>query len=253
MEPDGMNLEKLEEALSTYKKIRLLYTIPNFQNPTGFTTSAAKRKRIYELARKHDVMIFEDNPYGELRFAGDPIPSIKTLDTDGRVIYAGSFSKVMAPAFRLGMVVFNKTLSDRMSVAKQCADVHSNVLFQHICWKYMTGCDYAGHIAEIRNLYRRKANLMLSAMEQHFHPDVRFNRPQGGLFVMAFLSEGTDSYPFVAEGIERGVACVPGVAFAVDQSKPNNGFRMNYSTPSDDQIQRGVEILGELTRTWAAR
>jgi 2-aminoadipate transaminase len=253
MEPDGMNIEKLEQALSTHKKARLLYTIPNFQNPTGFTTSAAKRKRIYELAQKYDVMIFEDNPYGELRFAGDSVPSIKTLDTDGRVIYAGSFSKVMAPAFRLGMIVFNKALSARMSVAKQCTDVHSTVLFQHICWKYMTDCDYAGHIAHICGLYRRKADLMLGAMEKHFHSGVHFNRPQGGLFVMAFLPEGTDSYPFVAEGIARGVACVPGVAFVVDQSKPNNGFRLNYSTPSDEQIQRGVEILGKLTYEWLSR
>lgn len=250
MQPDGLDIDKLEEALKTNKNVKMLYTIPSFQNPTGFTTSAEKRKRVYELACKYNIVILEDNPYGELRFAGEPIPTIKSMDVEGRVIYGGSFSKTMAPAFRLGFIVFNKALSARMSVAKQCTDVHSTVLFQHICNEYMTKCDYAGHIAFSCDLYRKKADLMLGEMKKQFHPDVRFNPPEGGLFVMAFLPEGTDAYPFVQEGIKRGVACVPGVAFVVDQSKPNNGFRLNYSTPSDEQIVRGVEILGKLTREW---
>lgn len=253
MQPDGMDIEKLEKAMKANPNARLLYTIPSFQNPTGFTTSAQKRAQIYALARKYNLVILEDNPYGELRFAGEDIPTIKSMDIDGRVIYAGSFSKVMAPAFRLGCIVFDKALTARMAVAKQSTDVHSTVLFQHICNEYMTKYDYAAHIADIRALYRAKADRMLSAMERHFHPAIRFNRPQGGLFVMAFLPEGTDAFPFVQEGIARGVACVPGVAFMVDQEQPNNGFRMNYSTPSDEQIDRGVEILGSLSHEWLAK
>lgn len=253
MEADGLNIEKLEEALKTYKNIRFLYTIPSFQNPTGFTTSAEKRKKIYELAHQYEIAIFEDNPYGELRFAGETVPTIKSLDTDGRVIYAGSFSKVMAPAFRLGFMVFDKALTSRITVAKQVTDVHSTVLFQHICNEYMTKCDYAGHIQATRELYRNKSKLMLDEMEKSFHPDVAFNRPEGGLFVMAFLPEGYDSFPFVHEGIKRGVACVPGVAFAIDQSQPSNGFRLNFSMPSDENIVRGVQILGQLTHEWLAR
>lgn len=250
MESDGMNIEALEHALKTHKNIRLLYTIPSFQNPTGFTTSAEKRRQIYALACQYNIMILEDNPYGELRFSGTPIPTIKSMDTENRVIYIGSFSKVMAPAFRLGMIVFPSALSSRMTVAKQCTDVHSNVLFQHICYMYMTTCDYEGHIAYIRALYKKKANRMLDAMEQHFHPDIRFNRPDGGLFVMSFLPDGMDAHPFVKEGILQGVACVPGIAFAVDQSKPNNGFRMNYSMPSEEQIDRGIALIGKLTHQW---
>lgn len=247
MRPDGMDIEKLEAALKANPNAKLIYVIPNFQNPTGYTTCAEKRRAIYALASKYGVMVFEDNPYGEIRYAGTPEKAIKTLDADGRVIYAGSFSKTMAPAFRLGFLVFNKALAPRVSVAKQCTDVHSTLLFQHICYEYMTTCDYAGHIDATCKLYGAKAALMLGEMEKQFHKSVSFNRPQGGLFVMAFLPEGVDSTPFVQEGIRRGVATIPGVAFAVDQSKPNNGFRLNYSTPSDEQIVRGVEIIGKLT------
>ncbi len=253
MESDGMNLEKLEEALRTQPNVRLLYIIPNFQNPTGFTTSLEKRKAIYELASKYDIVIFEDDPYGELRYAGEKVPTIKSLDTDGRVVYASSFSKVMAPAFRLGYVIFDKALTPRMTVAKQCTDVHSTVLFQHICNEFLNHCDYDAHIARSRELYRRKSQLMIEAMERTFHPAVKFIPPEGGLFVMAFLPEGMDANPFVHEGIKRGVACVPGLAFVVDQSQPSNAFRMSYSTPSDEQIVRGVEILGQLTHEWIER
>lgn len=253
MEADGMNLEKLEEALRTQPNIRLIYTIPNFQNPTGFTTSLEKRQRIYQLAKEYDIVVYEDDPYGELRYSGQQVPTIKSLDTDGRVIYAGSFSKVMAPAFRLGFLVFDQGLTDRITVAKQCTDVHSTLLFQHICNEYITRCDYAGHIEKSRALYRHKSQLMLETMERTFHPAVQFNRPEGGLFVMAFLPQGMDAYPFVQEGIRRKVACVPGVAFTVDQSIPSNGFRMSYSTPSDAEIVRGVETLGQLTHEWIAK
>lgn len=250
VESDGINVEQLEEALKANSNVRFLYTIPSFQNPTGITMSAEKRKKVYELCRKYDVLIFEDNPYSELRFAGESQKPIKALDTDGRVVYSGSFSKVMAPAFRLGFVVFNKALTSRFTVAKQCTDVHSTVLFQYIVNEYMTKYDYQAHIHHTREIYRRKCDLMLGEMEKNFHPSVSFNRPEGGLFVMAFLPEGMDSYPFVQEGIKRGVYCVPGVAFMVDGTKPNNGFRMNYSTPSDEQIVKGVNILGKLTHEW---
>ena len=250
VESDGISIAALEEALKANDNVRFLYTIPSFQNPTGITMSEEKRQKVYALCRQYDVMVFEDTPYSELRFSGVSQKRIKALDTDGRVVYAGSFSKVMAPAFRLGFVVFNKALTSRFTVAKQCTDVHSTVLFQYIVNEYMTGYDYHAHIEHTREIYRRKCDIMLGEMEKKFHPSVTFNRPEGGLFVMAFLPEGMDAYPFVQEGIKRGVYCVPGVAFAVDANKPNNGFRMNYSTPSDEQIVKGVDILGRLTYEW---
>ena len=247
MESDGMNLEALKKAMETTPRAKLLYIIPNFQNPTGFTTSWEKRKAIYAMAKEHGLFILEDDPYGELRFEGDPVPPIKSLDTEGIVIHAGSFSKTMAPAFRLGFITANKALSARLVVAKQCTDVHSTTLFQEICYRYMTEHDYAGHIAMVSRLYGEKCECMLSNMEKYFHPSVRFNRPQGGLFVTTFLPEGMDAYPFVTEGIRRKVACVPGVAFVMDPARPSNAFRMNYSMPTMEQIETGIRILGQLT------
>ena len=247
MESDGMNLEALKKAMETTPRAKLLYIIPTFQNPTGFTTSWEKRKAIYAMAKEHGLFILEDDPYGELRFEGDPVPPIKSLDTEGIVIHAGSFSKTMAPAFRLGFITANKALIARLIVAKQCTDVHSTTLFQEICYRYMTEHDYAGHIAMVSRLYGEKCECMLSNMEKYFHPSVRFNRPQGGLFVTAFLPEGMDAYPFVTEGIRRKVACVPGVAFVMDPTRPSNAFRMNYSMPTMEQIETGIRILGQLT------
>ena len=250
MQPDGMDIEVLEKEIVSHKNIRMLYTIPNFQNPTGITTSLEKRKKIYELCKKHNVIIFEDNPYGELRFSGEAVPTIKSMDKDGIVIYSGSFSKVMAPAFRLGFIVFNKELTSRLTVAKQCTDVHSTLLFQYICDEYINKYDYDGHIKANRDLYRKKCSLMMSEIEKKMHPKVKFGHPEGGLFVMAFMPEGIDSYPFVQEGIKRGVYCVPGIAFSVDEAKPSNGFRMCYSTPSDENIVRGIDIMGKLSYEW---
>ena len=250
MQQDGMDTDALEAALQANPNAKLLYTIPSFQNPSGITTTLEKRKKVYELACKYNIAILEDNPYGELRFAGEDVPTIKSLDTEGRVLYAGSFSKVMAPAFRLGFLVFDKALTMPLTVAKQTTDVHSNVLFQYVCNEYMTKYDYAAHLESARRIYRDKCNLMLDTMRRTFHPAVTFTKPEGGLFVMAFLPEGMDAQPFVREAIRRGVLCVPGSAFLADESQVSNGLRLNYSTPTDEQIVKGIEILGKLTHEW---
>ena len=250
MEPDGMNIEDLEAKIKANPRAKLIYIIPNFQNPTGFTTSLEKRKAIYALARRYDLMILEDDPYGELRYEGDFLPPLKTMDTDGRVIFAGSFSKTMAPALRVGFVVAEKSLIKRLIVAKQTGDVHTATLTQEICYRYMAEHDFGGHLNDIRRLYAVKCKRMLDDMEQKFSPAVSFNRPQGGLFVTAFLPEGMDAWPFVQEGIARKVACVPGVAFVMDPKVPSNAFRMNFSMPSLEQIDQGTDILGKLTCEW---
>ena len=250
MEDDGIDLEKLENALKTEKNVKILYLIPNFQNPTGRTMSLEKRKAVYELACKYDFIILEDDPYGELRYEGEFLPPFKSMDTDGRVIFAGSFSKTMAPALRVGFLVAESSLMKRMVVAKQTEDVHTATLTQEICFRYMTEHDFEGHLKDIRKLYAVKCKRMLDDMEQRFSPAITFNRPQGGLFVTAFLPEGMDAWPFVQEGIARKVACVPGVAFVMDPSVPSNAFRMNFSMPSLEQIDQGTEILGKLTYEW---
>lgn len=250
MEPDGMNIEDLEKKIQASPRAKLIYIIPNFQNPTGFTTSLAKRQAIYALAQRYDLMILEDDPYGELRYEGDFLPPLKSMDTDGRVVYGGSFSKTMAPALRVGFVVAEKALMKRLVVAKQTGDVHTATLTQEICYRYMAEHDFEGHLQDIRRLYAVKCKRMLDDMEQKFSPAVTFNRPQGGLFVTAFLPEGMDAWPFVQEGIARKVACVPGVAFVMNPQVPSNAFRMNFSMPSLEQIDQGTDILGKLTYEW---
>lgn len=250
MEPDGMNLELLEQAMVKKPQARMLYIIPSFQNPTGYTTSMKKRKKIYDLAKTHGIAIFEDDPYCELRFDGEDIQPLKSIDTDGIVLYAGSFSKVMAPAFRLGYLVFDKRLTTRMVVSKQCTDVHSSLLFQYITYRCMTDSDYEKHLQTCREVYRRKSQLMYNRLMEKLPPAVRCSKPQGGLFMMLFLPDGSDSRPFVMEALERGVVCVPGSGFMIDQDKPNNGIRLCYSTATEEEILRGADILCTLAQEY---
>ena len=244
---DGVDLEALEKAFRQ-PGISLFYIIPTFQNPSGFTTSAEKRRKVYELAQKYGVMILEDNPYGEVRFGGEWIAPIKAQDPDGRVIYMGSFSKTMAPGLRVGFVVMPKDLFNQFKIAKQATDVHSSNLFQLACDEFLNHWDYPAHLASIRALYRKKGLLMYDEIKKHAHPSLRFAKPQGGFFMMAYLPEGQDAMPFVQEALKRKVITVPGSAFTTDPTQPNNGVRLNFSAPSEEQIVRGAEILGKLSR-----
>lgn len=249
MEEDGISIERLEAALKENKNVKLIYVIPNFQNPSGITMSLQKRQAVYDLACKYDVMIIEDNPYGDLRFEGEPVPAIKSLDTEGRVIYCGSFSKILSPGLRVGFVLAPKPVIGRLVVAKQCEDVHSSILSQLICERFLAECDLDAHIDRIRGIYRRKNALMLAGIEEHFSDKVRFTWPKGGLFIWCTLPEGSDMVEFCRRAVaDYKVAVVPGTAFTAEEGAPTTSFRMNYSTPSDENIVRGVEILGRLTK-----
>ena len=248
LDEDGMNLAALEAALASHPKAKLMYVIPTFQNPSGRTTSYEKRVAIYELARKYDVIIVEDNPYGELRFAGEDIPTLKSMDTDGRVIYCSSFSKILSAGMRVGFVIANNTVIQKLAVAKQGEDVHTNIFFQMLAYKYMTECDLDAHIERIRDIYRRKCQLMVDAIEKYMPTEVKYTKPEGGLFIWCTLPEHVDAPAFIKEAIVRKVAVVPGTAFNCDTQAPSQSFRLNYSMPSDEQIDEGVKILGELAR-----
>ncbi|MCL1918928.1 MAG: PLP-dependent aminotransferase family protein [Peptococcaceae bacterium] len=243
---DGMDIDTLEQALSQNPRTRFIYVIPNFQNPAGLTTSLAKRQTIYALARRHNVMIVEDNPYGDLRFRGQPLPSLKSMDTDGRVIYCGSFSKVIAPGLRLAYTIAPQPVIAKFTVAKQCADVHTNMLTQIVCQRFLMEEDMDAHVSRLRTLYKDKCDLMLSAMDAHFPQTVTYTRPEGGLFLWVTLPQETDMLDFCRRAAARKVAVVPGNAFNVDENMASRSFRLNFSTPSDSQIQEGIAILGEL-------
>ena len=245
---DGIDPADLEKALAEYPNTKMIYLIPTFQNPAGITTSAEKRRAIYEIARRHSVVILEDNPYGELRFAGTDVPTIKSMDEDGIVVYCSSFSKILSAGMRVGFVCAPDKLVQKMVVAKQCEDVHTNILFQMMCHRYMTEKDMDGHIAGIRALYRDKCNLMLDCLDAHMPKEIHYTRPEGGLFIWCTLPDSILMNDFVKRAIERKVAVVPGTAFNCDTEAPSQSFRLNYSTPSDEDIRRGIEILGNLAK-----
>ncbi len=243
---DGIDTDALEEALKREKNVRLIYVIPTFQNPTGLTTSLEKRKKILALAEQYDVMILEDNPYGELRFAGEDIPTIKSMDTEGRVIYCGSFSKVLSAGMRVGFVLAHKTLTQKIVVAKQVNDVHTNVFFQMICAEYMQNYDLDAHILRVRTLYREKCNLMLSCLDKYVGNKADYTRPEGGLFIWCNTRDHSPSNPIVQACVAKKLAVVPGEAFLCDTEAASDGFRLNYSMPSDEQIESGTKILAEV-------
>lgn len=247
MEDDGICLEKLEETLKNTKNAKLLYLIPTFQNPAGTCMSLEKRIAVLELAKKYGIVILEDNPYGELRFAGKDIPTIKSLDSDGLVIYCSSFSKILSAGMRVGFVIAPNEIASKMVVAKQVEDVHTNLFFQMLCHKYMTTCDLDAHVAKINELYRHKCNLMLECIDKYIPADkVTFTRPEGGLFIWGTVKNCEDASFVVKKAIEKKVAVVPGTAFNCDTEASSPSFRLNYSTPSDEQIIEGIKRLGEV-------
>lgn len=246
MDDEGIRADLLEEQAK--KGIKVLYVIPNFQNPSGRCMSAARRKEVYDIACKYDFIILEDDPYGELRFAGEDIPSIKSLDTEGRVVYAGSFSKVISPGMRVGFVCAAPEIVAKIVVCKQVSDVHSNILAQMICHRILTEYDFEAHLTALRGIYRRKYGIMEQGIRDNFSDKVTVTHPQGGLFVWATLPEGTDMPAFCKAAVERTVAVVPGSAFTAQPTDPTTSFRMNFSTPTDEQLVRGCEILGGLTK-----
>lgn len=248
MEKDGLSLEGLENALKQEKSVKYLYTIPNFQNPSGVTMSLEKRKKVYELCRDHGVLVLEDNPYGDLRVEGEDLPPIKAFDAEGVVLYAGSFSKVVSPGMRVGYAIGPKEVIQKMVVCKQGEDVHSNIWAQIVCYRFMTGFDYEAHLERLRGIYRRKRQVLLSAMERYFKPLITWNEFEGGLFAWCTLPEGIDMLDFVKRAAERKVCVVPGTAFLTDETQPCRSFRVNFSTPTDQQLTEGVRLLGELAK-----
>lgn len=245
---DGIDPGLLEKACENNPNAKLLYLIPTFHNPAGITSTLENRKKVYEIAKKYNLIIIEDNPYGDLRFKGEDVPTYKSFDTDGRVVYVGSFSKVLSAGMRIGFVCANKELVSKIVVAKQVEDVHTNVLFQMITAKYMQKYDLSEHIEKIRKLYQHKAEIMLKCLDEYFPKSVKYTRPEGGIFLWCTLPEGLKLSDFVAKAIEKNVFVVPGTAFTPDESEPTRSFRLNYSMPSDEDIEKGIRILADIIK-----
>ena len=249
-EDGGIDIDALEKAVIEHPEAKMLYIIPTFHNPMGTTMSYEKRRAVYDVCKRHGIIILEDNPYGELRFAGEDIPTIKSMDTDGIVIYCSTFSKILSAGMRVGYVTAPDALIQKMVVAKQVEDVHTNIFFQMVCYKYMTECDLEGHIKDICALYEHKASLMLGALDRYMPDCVKYTRPEGGLFIWCTLPESIDCAALVKKALEMKVAVVPGTAFNCDTEAPSRSFRLNYSMPTDEQIEEGVKRLAEAVRSF---
>ncbi len=250
LEKDGMDLEILEEKLRTEKNVKFIYTIPNFQNPAGSTMSLEKRRALYELAKKYGVLILEDNPYGDLRVSGKAIPTIKSFDTDGIVVYSGSFSKIVAPGIRVGFLSAHKDIVSKLVVAKQTQDVHTPLISQLTVYKWLTECNIDEHIEKIRSIYHRKLNLMCDTLDSELHGFLTYHKPEGGLFVWAKLRDGVDMLEFCRRSSALGVSVVPGNAFMVDMEQKTQYIRLNFSTPSDENIVKGIKLLAQAAKSF---
>ncbi|MCL2071184.1 MAG: PLP-dependent aminotransferase family protein [Oscillospiraceae bacterium] len=247
MDDEGIEPDKLEAALKANPKTAFIYLIPNFQNPTGKCTSLARRKTILQLAEKYKVIIVEDNPYGDLRFAGADIPTLKELDTNNRVIYAGSFSKTLAPGLRVGFMCGRASIVQKAVVCIQASTVHTSILPQMITHKFVTETNYEEHLEKLQLLYKAKCKLMLECL-QYLPLSIEFTQPDGGLFIWGTLPGG-DMIHFCKKAVENKVAIVPGNAFLVNENEHCNSFRLNFSFPSNEQIEKGVEILSKVAKT----
>lgn len=243
-----MLADKLDSLAEHGRLPKLVYLVPTFQNPSGTTLPMDRRRQIYELVCKHDLLLVEDDPYGFLRYEGENVPLIKTLDSEERVIYLGSFSKILAPGFRLAWMAAPEPIVNKCVLAKQSQDLCSNTFGQYCTFEAMYNNILFPHIDEIIRLYKGKRDTMLAAMEEFFPENVRWNRPEGGLFVWVVLPPFLDARDMFARAIASDVAYVVGQAF-----HPNGGgqntMRLNFSHASDDMIREGVRRLASVIET----
>ncbi len=246
MEADGMDMTALEDTLKN-NNVKLIYTIPNFQNPTGITMSLEKRKKLLELAAKYDCLILEDNPYGDLRFAGEPVPTVKSLDTEGRVIYVGSLSKILSPGMRIGYIVCGAELCDKIEIVKQVNDVHTPCLTQMMAAEFLKRYDVAAHIKKACEVYGKKCRFMISCMEKYFPKSVTWTKPEGGLFILVYCPDAIDASELSLEAVTKyKVAFVPSNNFETDIDAKTSSFRLNYSTMPENKIEEGIKAIGTL-------
>jgi len=267
MDADGMPIDELERTLDRLqadgRRPKFIYTIPNFQNPGGVTMSLARRRRLVEVAHERELLILEDNPYGLLRYEGEPLPTLHSLDAQSGgaggaadlVIYLGTFSKILSPGLRLGWAVAPRPVLDKLNLGKQGADLCSSPVTQLFVAEYFKEHDGSGqprwllYLEQLKSLYRRRRDVMLEALEQHFGEHARWTQPQGGLFVWATLDERIDTTDLLAQARKsEGVAFVPGRAAYMDGRRGASSMRLNFAGVPDDDIREGIRRIGKVVR-----
>jgi len=242
---DGMVPSELEQRLSSMDRVKLIYVVPDFQNPSGRRWSVSRRRRLAEIAARFGVPVIEDSPYAELCYDGDPLPPVASMDETGLVVYLGTFSKILSPGLRLGWVAADGEILHRYVLAKQGADLHTSSLVQLLAARFMLDHDIEVHISHLREVYRARRDAMLRALEEHFPPDISFTRPAGGLFLWVELPEGMDARRFLENALEERVAFVPGESFFPGGGHENT-LRLNFSAMPEERITEGIRRLGRV-------
>lgn len=240
---EGLNLKQLKDALQ--HNIKFIYLIPNFQNPTGLTYSAENRAQICKILEKHEVVLVEDDPYGELRFDEEPLPYIGAGKLPGSILL-GTFSKTVTPGMRTGFIISENTeLLKHISIAKEASDLHTNIFTQYLIWDYLQNNEYEEHIAKIKELYQKQAKTMMDAMDKYFPSTVKYTKPHGGMFLWVTLPEGVSAMELFPKALEKKVAFVPGDPFYINV-KNTNTMRLNYTNADCETIEEGIRRLGNL-------
>ncbi|MBC8532123.1 aminotransferase-like domain-containing protein [Gehongia tenuis] len=245
----GMRMDALEEILKRTDRVKLIYVIPDFQNPTGRTWSLERRRQLAEITARHEVMVLEDNPYGELRYEGDFLPAVKSFDQAGNVLCMGTFSKIFCPGYRIGWVAGDPAVIGKLVLVKQCTDLQCNTMAQRDIAKYLELYDIDEHIAKIREVYRHRRDLAYRIMMEEFPKSVSFEKPHGGLFMWVVLPEKVNARDVLEKCLQRNVAFVPGGSFFPNGGHENT-FRINFSNMPEERIVEGLKLMGQVLREY---
>lgn len=248
MDEDGMIMEELEKALKANPNAKFIYAIPDFQNPTGRTLSLERRKHLMELATEYEIPVIEDNPYGELRFEGEILPSLKCFDPKGLVIHLGTFSKIFAPGMRLGWVIAEPEILHKYNLVKQGADLQCSTIAQREVAKFLSMFDIEEHIDKIKKVYKNRRDLMVETIRREFPSSVSCTYPNGGLFAWVTFPEDIDAAVLLQKALEQKVAFVPGEPFYPNGGNANHA-RMNYSNMPEDRIVEGIQRMANVLKS----
>ena len=244
----GMVIEELEKILDSTENVKMVYVIPDFQNPSGKTWTMERRERFMEVINKHEIPVIEDNPYGELRFEGEILPSLKAMDTKGLVVFLGTYSKIFAPGLRIGWVCAAPEILQKFNFVKQSADLQSSTISQMEAAKFGEMYDLDAHVEKIKAVYKVRRDLMMKMMKEEFPEGVKWTYPEGGLFTWVVLPEHINARDLLKKCLEEKVAFVPGGAFFPNGGNENT-FRLNYSNAPEEKLEEGMRRLAKAIKS----
>jgi 2-aminoadipate transaminase len=254
MDREGMRTDELSDTLDQLeaagRRPKFIYTVPNFHNPAGITMSRDRRHELVRIAAERELLILEDNPYGLLRFEGEALPALRSLDEDF-VIYAGTFSKILSPGVRLGWTVAPPPVLARMNIGKQASDLCSSSISQYFVSAYFESGDWEDYVRSLIEIYRLRRDVMLDALAEHFPREATWTHPGGGLFIWVSLPDYLDTTDLLARALEEHVAFVPGRAAYVD-GRGGSEMRLNFSGVNEEEIREGIRRIGEVVREQVA-